>query len=70
MVPTTDHRLTGEALRAALTSRAARAACPCGSPSRCTGETVGRLAFLHPDITEKTVREILASLVGADYSPA
>ncbi|MET9508273.1 hypothetical protein ABZX62_07295 [Streptomyces flavidovirens] len=40
------------------------------TPTVREAETVARLAFLHPDITEKTVREILASPVGADYSPA
>ncbi|MFG2517708.1 pyridoxal phosphate-dependent decarboxylase family protein [Streptomyces sp. NPDC048527] len=33
------------------------------TPSVWEGETVARLAFLHPDITEETVRTILDSLV-------
>ncbi|MFF2503052.1 pyridoxal phosphate-dependent decarboxylase family protein [Streptomyces sp. NPDC058067] len=33
------------------------------TPSVWEGETVARLAFLHPDITEETVRSILGSLV-------
>jgi glutamate/tyrosine decarboxylase-like PLP-dependent enzyme len=33
------------------------------TPSVWEGETVARLAFLHPDITEETVRAILDSLV-------
>lgn len=50
------------------------------TPTVWEGETVARLAFLHPDITEQTVREILGSLLTedcftedcptADYSPA
>lgn len=33
------------------------------TPSVWEGETVARLAFLHPDITEGTVRALLDSLV-------
>ncbi|MBT2397205.1 aspartate aminotransferase family protein [Streptomyces sp. ISL-100] len=45
------------------------------TPTVWEGETIARLAFLHPDITEETVREILASLLTedpsrTDYSPA
>ncbi len=40
------------------------------TPSVWEGETVARLAFLHPDITEETVREILASLLTGDHFPA
>ena len=32
------------------------------TPTKWEGETVGRMAFLHPNTTEQMVREIIASL--------
>ncbi|WP_176709916.1 hypothetical protein [Streptomyces sp. Wb2n-11] len=40
------------------------------APSVWEGETVARPAFLHPDITEETVREILDSLLTGHHFPA
>lgn len=40
------------------------------TPTKWEGETVARLAFLHPDTTVSMVREILGTIAGAGSRPA